>query len=253
MILNSYKTKKVVVEDNLENILTSSLPPLEENSVVIITSKIVSITQGNVVKIGTVDKDQLVKEQAEKILIDTEAEPGLRNLPTIANNIFIPWAGIDESNGNGYYILWPKNPMKEAEKIWNFLKQKYHLQHVGVLIIDSSFIPLRTGSVSIGLAWYGFKPVKSYIGTPDIFGTELKYTLTSVVDSLSVAAGMCMGEGSEQKPLVVAQDIPEIEFVDRPPTQEEKNSMYYPIEKGLYGPLFRNQTWQKGENKASED
>ena len=33
---------------------------------------------------------------------------------TMKNNILIPGAGIDVSNGNGYYTLWPRNPQKTA-------------------------------------------------------------------------------------------------------------------------------------------
>lgn len=254
MQLTAYKTKKVVLGDNLENILKENLPTLSENCVVTITSKIVSITQRNVIQIASgVDKATLIRQQAEKFIKDDNKYKKNKTMLTITNNIFTPSSGIDESNGNGYFVLWPKNPMKEAGKIWNFLKKEYALKNVGVLIIDSSFIPLRTGSISIGLAWCGFTPVKSYIGTPDVFGEPLKYTKTSLVDSLSVAAGICMGEGNQQTPLVVIQDIPEIEFVNRPPSKEEISIMHYPIDEDMYGPLIKTTPWEQGENKAKEE
>lgn len=244
MLVTPVKTRKILLGDNLEEILSNSLPQLSENSVVVVTSKIVSLCEKSVAPLST-NKEELIKQEADQIVVDQETSPENKLLLTIKDNILVPWAGIDESNGNGQYILWPKNPMATAEKLWKFLKEKYNVQHIGVLIIDSTFIPLRTGSISVGLAWCGFVPVTSYIGTPDIFGKPLKYTMTSMVDSLSVAAGLTMGEGGEQKPLCAINDIPNIQFVDRAPSKEELDSMHYPMEKDMFGPLLRTLEWKK--------
>ena len=62
---------------------------------------------------------------------------------TMKNNILIPTAGIDESNGKGYYILWPKDPYQSAKKIYNFIKQEFKLNNFGIIISDSHCVPLR--------------------------------------------------------------------------------------------------------------
>ncbi|HSD98186.1 MAG TPA: coenzyme F420-0:L-glutamate ligase [Patescibacteria group bacterium] len=248
MLITPIHTKKVILGDNLEDILKTSLPSLEENSVVVITSKIVSITQGNVVKIDDgKDKETLVKQEADKYIYDEYMYSTHKTYLTITKNILTPSAGIDESNGNGYYILWPKDPMKTAEKLWRFLQKTYHIKKVGVIISDSSFIPLRTGSVSIGLAWCGFAPIKNYIGTPDVFGKPLQYTTTSFVDGLSVAAGLAMGEGDQQQPIAVITYVPDLTFVAKPPTKDEQDAMRYPLEKDMFGPLIRAASWEKGK------
>lgn len=245
MIVTPIRTKKVVVGDKLEQILTDSLPPLSENSVVVVTSKIVSITTGAVAPLSA-HKEELIQKEAQAFIAGTNANPNQNMLLTITDNILVPWAGIDESNGNGYYILWPKNPMLDAAKIWKFLKKTYKLQHVGVVITDSTCMPLRTGSISIGLSWCGFVPIKNYIGAQDIFGRKLQFTTTSFVDGLSQAAGIAVGEGNEQTPLCTIRDIPGIQFVNRQPTAAEKKSMHYPIDKDMFGPLLRSVTWEKG-------
>ena len=43
--------------------------------------------------------------------------PGGWCMQTIKNNLLIPSAGIDESNANHNYILWPKDPAGIAKKI----------------------------------------------------------------------------------------------------------------------------------------
>src|SRR4051794_5233729 len=126
MIATSVKTKKIIPGDALQDVLTEYLPKLKENSVVIITSKIVAITHGNVVKNdGTVNKEDLVRAQAEKIIVNKPLHDRSGMLVTITNHIINASAGIDESNGNGYFILWPKNPIHIATKIWEFLREKH--------------------------------------------------------------------------------------------------------------------------------
>jgi len=41
------------------------------------------------------------------------------------NGLVCANAGVDESNGAGYFILWPKDPQKSAKKIWQFFKKKF--------------------------------------------------------------------------------------------------------------------------------
>jgi putative folate metabolism gamma-glutamate ligase len=244
MLVTPIKTKKVLLGDNLEEVLKDPLPQLQENTVVVVTSKIVSLCEKSIAPLST-DKETLIKQEADQIVVDDQTSPENKLLLTIKDNILVPWAGIDESNGDRHYILWPKNPMQTAQGIWEFLKKEYEVKNLGVLIIDSTFMPLRTGSISVGLAWCGFVPVKSYIGTPDVFGKPLQYTRTSMVDSLSIAAGLTMGEANNQKPLCVITDIPDIEFVDRVPSKEELDSMHYPMDKDMYGPLLRAGKWEK--------
>lgn len=249
MIVTPIRTKKVVVGDKLEHILTDSIKKLEENSVIVITSKIVSIANGDIAPLSE-NKEDLIRQEAQEFITGNNANPGQDMLLTITDNILVPWAGIDESNGNGLYVLWPKNPMLDAEKIWKFLKKTYKLNNVGVVITDSTCMPLRTGSVNIGLSWCGFTPIKNYIGTKDVFGRKLQFTTTSYVDGIAQAAGIAVGEGNEQTPLCIIRDIPGIQFVARPPTAAEKKSVNYPREKDMFGPLLRAAKWEKWEKRS---
>lgn len=253
MIATSYKTKKVVPGDSLEEILSESLPQLKENSVVIITSKIVGICEGRVVKNdGSVTKDQLIRQEAEQLLVNEEFYKNTATFLTITNNILAPSAGIDESNGNGYFILWPKNPIQSATKIWNFLREKYKVKNVGVVIVDSYFTPLRRGSIGVALGWCGFVPLNNYIGKPDIFGEPMKYTVESMVDTLASVGTIMLGEGQEQTPLAVIEEIPDITFVDRCPSKEEtKVIKHTPVD--MFVPMIHAAKWEKGEGKSTEE
>ena len=120
---------------------------------------------------------------------------------TIKNNILIPNAGIDESNGAGYFILWPKDPYKSARQIHQYLKKRFKIKNIGIIITDSKTTPLRWGTTGTSLAHYGFLALNNYIGREDIFGRKLRFTRANIADGLAAAAVCAMGEGSEQTPL----------------------------------------------------
>ena len=69
MKIATVKTHKITGKDkNLFKILDKYLNKIEENSILVITSKIVSICQGQLIKIGKIDKSELVKKEADYYL-----------------------------------------------------------------------------------------------------------------------------------------------------------------------------------------
>lgn len=245
MIVTAVKTHKVVPgqDSDLFSILDRYLPKLKEGSVVAITSKIVAICEGRVAKIGSVDKGKLIEQEAEYYL-----PPGENGFYlTIKYGILSASAGIDESNGNGYYILWPKNPQKTANDVRKYLAEKFSLKKIGVIITDSKITPLRWGVTGSSVAHSGFAPLNNYIGDTDIFGRELKFTKTNIMDGLGGAAVMIIGEGKEQTPLAVIEDVPFVQFQQRNPTQKELREVRITtIEDDLYRSLLTSVKWHKG-------
>lgn len=248
MIVTPIKTHKITLKDkDITAVLDSYITDLKDSSIVAITSKIVAICEGRVAKAGEVDKDELVKKEAEYYLPKEENKHGF--FLTIKNNIIIASAGIDESNGNGYYILWPKNPQESANKIRGYLKNKFGLKNLGIIITDSRLAPLRWGVIGVSLAHSGFLALNNYIGEPDIFGNNLKVTKANIADGLAVAAVLVMGEGKEQTPIVSVEDIPFVEFQDRNPSVEELNNLRIPMEEDVFNSMLLSVNWQKGEGK----
>jgi len=245
MIVTSIKTQKVLPGDKIEDILVVSLPQLEENTVVVISAKIIAICEGNIVKNdGSVTKEELIIKEADRYIKDERFYEEKKTVLTVKNHLLIPSSGIDESNGNGYFILWPKDPMASAKKIWEFLKSHSNLQHVGVLLTDSYFVPMRRGAVGVGIAWCGFEAVSTFIGHPDIFGEKLKYTKSSNIDGLAAAATATMGEADQQTPLALITDIPFVPFQERPPTQDERKEMEIVLEDDSFAPLLTAAKWE---------
>jgi F420-0:gamma-glutamyl ligase len=258
-------------KDDLLRAIADAIPSLPEKSIVVVTSKVVSIWQGRCVPadissvhgVGNVSgrtidqaaarqkKDALVMREAD-LYLPREATPGAWCMHTIKNNIFIPSAGVDESNADDYYILWPKDPALAAKKLWTWLRRKYGVRELGMIITDSHTIPLRRGVLGISLAHYGFAPLKDYRGEADIFGRTLRMTQTNIPDGLAAAAVVLMGEGAECTPLALITDVPWVKFEMRPGARQRRpakpfSSFEIKTREDLYYPLLSAMKWKKGK------
>lgn len=111
------KTRPILPpKDSIYPILDASLPKLREGDVIFITSKILAIHQGRCIKIKPgVKKEQLIKREAERYA-HSHLKSWKNLFITIKGHTLIANAGIDESNANGYYILWPRRPSALAKK-----------------------------------------------------------------------------------------------------------------------------------------
>ena len=212
MQINAIKTDRVTQPQDLNRFVEVALPILTEGTIVVITSKVVSLCEGRTVNMTTISKKDLIQREADCVIpSDREDE---RIVLTYKNRILIPSAGIDESNSNGRYILYPKDPFLSAKNLYAYLKQQRHLKHLGIVITDSHTTPLRRGVTGIALAWWGFQPCKSLVGAPDLFGHPLQVTHINVADALAVSAVFNMGESSECTPLAIITNAPHVQFDD---------------------------------------
>lgn len=250
MKVTAIKTKKFLPpQDDLFALLKEGFSRFEpkEKSIIVVTSKIVAIWQGRCVEAKpSINKDDLIKKEAD-YYIDRDQVPNQYVILTIKNNVMIPSAGIDESNANGYFILWPNEPFRAAEEIRQFIKKTYRLKQVGVIISDSHTTPLRSGVSGIGLAYAGFHPLRDYRGKKDIFGRTLRLSQSSLVDAFAAAAVVEMGEGNEQKPVAVIEDIGWVKFGNI--ADEKLLIMDRSID--IYAPIINSARWKKSASRNS--
>lgn len=252
MNIKTIKTRKITSEDkDILAIIDKYVTTLEENSILVVTSKIVAICEGRIQKINkkteTEDKERLVKQESEMYIDKNENQYGF--YLTITQNLLIPTAGIDESNGNGYYILWPKNPYETANKIREHLVSKFKISNLGVIITDSKTTPLRWGTTGVSIAHSGFNALNNYIGKPDLFGREMRVTKANVADGLAAAAVASMGEGQEQTPLAIISEISNVEFTNQNTTDEEIKNLKISLDEDVYAPILKRAPWKTGNKK----
>lgn len=233
-------------KDDLFGEILNKVKKIPEGSVFVVSSKVLSIHQGRCIPIDKIkDKDELIQSEADKYLPRSKVPKGYAVL-TLKNKLLIPSAGIDESNADDYYILWPKKVEKTVWDIYRFIKKNYKTKEFGVLITDSHTVPLRRGVMGIALSYAGFKPLNDYRGTKDLFGRKFKVSTTNVVDSLAVAAVLEMGEGTERTPLALITDVPYVQFSSKP-YKPKSSKMKFNIrwQEDLYGPLLNAMKWKK--------
>lgn len=203
---------------------------IRESMIVVVTSKIVSLAEMRLVDKASISKERLIENEADHNL----GEVAYGCFLTIKHGLFIPSAGIDESNSeNDQYILYPENPFRSAKLLWEGLRERWKLKELGVLLTDSHTTPLRKGVTGISLAHWGFVGLKDMIGSPDLFGREMKMTTVNVADALAAAATLMMGEANECRPLAILE-CNGMEFTENTDSEELK----MPLQKDLYYPFF---------------
>lgn len=252
MLVKAIKTRSFIPpKDDLFSLIKESFSnlKLKEKSIFVITTKIISIWQGRCIKKEDfLDKDDLIKQEAD-FYIDRKMIPGEHVMLTIKENLLIPTAGIDESNANDYYILWPDKPFSTAKKIFNFIRKEYKLKKFGVILSDSHTTPLRWGTMGIALSFCGFNPLKDYRQKKDIFGKKMKITQANWADALSAAAVCVMGEGKEQTPIAIIEDVGFVDFTGK---GFRKNPLAIDPDIDIYAPLLKLIKWKKGKGNITK-
>lgn len=248
MRVQAISTPLIKAGDDLNQVIASAIPTLPERSILVIASKIVSTCENCFVPkvTGTrEEKHELVKTEAEWYLDPTASKYDV--MLTIKRNWMFANAGIDESNADNQYLLWPRDPQASLVKVWQFLREHYGLTEVGVTMSDSCSMPLNWGVHGQAIAYCGFNPLKSYIGKPDLYGRLMKMEQVNIMQGVTAAAVLEMGEGNESTPLGIVTEIKDIEFQDHAPTAEELAALRISKEDDVFAPVLTKAEWHKGQ------
>lgn len=225
MKIKAIRTRLFREAENLERFIIAQVPRLAEGSVLVVTSKVVALSESRTA--APSEKEKIILKESEW------AVPTKYVWLTIKDGMFMAAAGVDESNAEGKIILLPRDSFEAADHLHKALRKHYRLKQLGVLITDSRVLPLRAGVVGVALGYAGFSGIKDYRGSPDLFGRKLKITRVDVADSLATAAVLLMGEGKERKPLAIIENAP-IAFQKR----VDRRELIIPVADDLYVPLF---------------
>ena len=180
---------------------------IQDGDILVVTHKIISKIEGRIVDLASVkpsakairmakehDKDprliELVLKESTRILrakngiIITETKHGF----VCAN------AGVDQSNVKGdTAVLLPVAPDRSARRLKDEVKKRIG-KEVAVVISDTFGRPFRNGQTNVAIGIAGIDPIKSYIGTRDMYGKELRVSEIAVVDEIASAAELVMGK-----------------------------------------------------------
>lgn len=212
------KESSFALFDEIVSSLEKNNIKIENEDVIVISSKYVSNSQGRVISSGKVEASKNAVSISKKFQMEPKiAEVILRESDTVfggiagfvitsSDDILAPNAGIDKSNTKkGQIVLYPVEPYLVAEQLRRKFFLKYDV-HVGVIIIDSRLMPARVGTTGVAIACAGIEPVSDKRAEKDLDGKPLKVTFQAIADSLATIANHKMGEGSESRPFVVIKN-----------------------------------------------
>lgn len=207
--------------DNLDIIILESMNNanefLSEGDIVVVAQKVISKAEGRLIDLKLVnpsEKSLQIAKQNDKDprlieLILNESVDILRLARGILivetkRGLICANAGVDQSNvekSNDYAALLPEDADLSARELRHSLKRKTGID-VAVVITDTFGRPFREGQINVAIGIAGIQPIKSYIGTLDMYGKKLKVTEIAVVDEIASAAELQMGK-SERIPVVI--------------------------------------------------
>jgi len=209
--------------DNIADIIVTAAQrqntPITNKDIVVITHKIVSKAEGNIVNLEKVSPSERAIQLAQKTEKDPKfVEIVLRETKEIVrtghnslitetkNGTICANAGIDKSNieGKENIALLPREPDKSARSIRREIR-KLTNQDVAVVISDTHGRPLRMGEINVAIGIAGMKPTKDRRGEKDLFGYVLRVKQTAIADEIASAAELVIGQADEGRPVAIVR------------------------------------------------
>lgn len=201
--------KRVEPGDDLGALIEEALRKkgfhLADDDIVVVTQKVVSKSEGRLVKLervkpsrraasiaGELGKDprvvELVLNESKRIvrkghgILITETHHGF----VCANS------GLDMSNvERGYVALLPVDPDASARRIRASLEKKTN-KRLAVIVTDTFGRPWREGQTDVAIGCSGIAPTLRLTGKKDPYGYVLRVTQPAIADEVAGAAELVM-------------------------------------------------------------
>jgi len=191
--------------DDLAALVAGSIE-LEDRDVVALAQKVVSKSEGRVVRLEDLEPSKRAHELAEgedprRIeAILRESARVVRSRPPLViaetrHGFICASAGVDSSNAPdaGMLVLLPVDPDASAARLRERLLELTG-RTVGVVVTDSFGRPWRAGTTDVALGVAGIRPLLDLAGRRDRTGYELRHTQIAVADEIAGAAELVMGK-----------------------------------------------------------
>jgi coenzyme F420-0:L-glutamate ligase len=182
--------------DDLVTLLLDALErqglALADHDLVVVTSKVVSKSEGRVVAIDDTP-------QAKAALVDAEARRVLRRrgplrITETAHGFVNANAGVDLSNADpGTAVLLPVDPDRSARRIRAAIQRRRGVS-VAVVVTDTFGRAWRQGVTDVAIGSAGLRALLDLRGTHDANGRLLEATEIAVADEVAGAANLVLGK-----------------------------------------------------------
>lgn len=204
---------EIVPGDDLAGVIVKAVArrslSIEHGNIFVVAQKIVSKSEGKIVKLDSIAPSKRAMRWAAKYQKDARViELALRQAKRIVrmekgviiaetrHGFICANAGVDTSNtAKGTAVLLPEDPDRSARQLKAKLAKQFGVS-VAVLISDTFGRPWREGLVNVALGVAGFHPLVDYRGKRDASGKALHATIIAAADELASAAELVMGKSN---------------------------------------------------------
>ncbi|HEY2774143.1 MAG TPA: coenzyme F420-0:L-glutamate ligase [Candidatus Binatia bacterium] len=176
--------------------------------IVVVCQKVVSKSEGRIVRMDSVEPRDKAKAYAKKYEKDPalielalrEATEVLRMndghlITATAKGFVAANSGVDRSNqaSNDEATLLPLDSDVSAAGLRSRLAARFGFD-VAVVITDTFGRPWRLGQIDFAIGTAGLKVLDDHIGRTDWSGRTLEHTIIAVADQVAAAAGLVMAK-----------------------------------------------------------
>ena len=213
-------TEGTDLPDTIAAAATAAQTPLADGDIVVVTSKVVSKSEGRVIELADVTPSPFAiewsaewdKEAAVTEVVLREAKRIVRQVGPVLitetqHGFVCANSGVDQSSSgaHGRVVVLPIDPDASARGIRAGLAR--HGVDVAVIISDTFGRAWREGQTDVAIGIAGMQPIYSYIGQFDPHGHEFKVQAVCLADELAGAAELVKGNISRM-PVGVIRGYP---------------------------------------------
>ncbi len=176
----------------------NSATALGNDDIVVITSKIVSKSEGRVVWApDDASRDEIITAETVREVARRGDGPDATRIVQTRHGFVMAAAGVDVSDvGIGRVALLPLDPDESARRIRRRLMELAGVDSLGVVITDTFGRPWRNGVVDNAIGAAGIAVLADHRGRVDRHGVRLTSTITAVADELAAAAELATGKAT---------------------------------------------------------
>lgn len=212
--------------DDLTTIILAALDAaalrLQDLDVLVVSSKIVSKSEGCFVDLTTITPSAEARQYAEatgkdsrvvQVVLDESVQVSRYARGVLVTQHRLGFvsanAGIDQSNvgqGEQIVLVLPRDPDASADRLRSGIAAKTGVD-VGIVISDSHGRPFRMGNIGVAIGVSGLPSVIDLRGRVDLFGRELAISIQGYADLIASAAHLVCGEADEGNPVILVRGL----------------------------------------------
>ena len=164
------------------------LVDLSDGDVVVVTSKVVSKSEGRLV--AGDDRDEAILAETVRVV----ARRGPTTIVRTRHGLTMAAAGVDNSNVEpGLLVLLPIDPDASARELRAVIAERTGL-NVGVVVTDTAGRAWREGQTDIAVGAAGLVVLDDHAGRVDGHGNPLAVTAPAVADEIAGLAELASGK-----------------------------------------------------------